>query len=432
MDDMSSSGEQQTRRVMRKLGRRKFVRGAAVSALSLPAALAAPAIARAAGTQTIAIGMDFALTGAEAEEATAELDGARLAIEEANAKHTVPGYEFRTTILNDATATAGGYDPAQAATNARKFVDDPSVIAIVGPNDSGSAKAMLPILSVAGLAMVATSTTNPDLTNPKFAATNRQNGVTLVFFRTCGNEGFVEPGMVNFFHGKHNVRTAYIVDDGGAGGLGIADAFQAAAGKKGIKILGRDTIDPKQSDYTTILTKIKSLGPDLLEYGGITLAGAKLAKQAYDILPNTMLRSDASGIYEGDFLQAVGFPAAEGWYATSAAPHVFDTPAGQAWQRRYVERWHKQPSDYSLTAYGAGSVVADAIARVAKSGQPMNRANVRAAIQATNIQTLQGPISFDENGDLQHPIISIFRVTHDTKYPDTDLAQFKYVGTTTP
>jgi branched-chain amino acid transport system substrate-binding protein len=431
MDAMSWGHNWHIGRLTRELGRRKFVRGA-TAALSLSTTLGMPAIGRAAGTKIITIGMDFALTGAEAEEATVELDGARSAVEEANANHTVPGYELRTMVLNDATTTAGGYDPAQAATNARMFAEDPSVVAIVGPIDSGSAKAMLPILSQAGLAMVAGSTTSPDLTNPKFAAQTRQNGVTLVFFRTCGNEAFVEPGMVNFFYGKHNVRSAYILDDGSAGGAGIADAFEAAARNKGIKILGRDTLNPREADYTPIVTKIAGLRPDLLEYGGTSQGGAKLAKQAYAILPSTMLRSDASGIYEGDFLKAAGFPAAEGWYATSAAPHIFDTPAGQAWQRRYVQRWNKQPSDYALTTYDAGVVVVKAIAEVAKGGQPMNRANVRAAIQATNIQTLQGPISFDKNGDLQHPVISVFRVTHNPKYPDADLAQFKYVGTTTP
>jgi branched-chain amino acid transport system substrate-binding protein len=431
-DPMSSPSKWQAGRVIRRLARREFARGAAAAALSLPVAFGVPAIGRAAGTQTFTIGMDFALTGAEAEEATTELDGAQLAVEEANAKHAVPGYEFRTIVLNDATATAGGYDPAQAATNARNFAENSDVVAVVGPIDSGAAKAMLPILSQAGLAMVAGSTTSPDLTNPKFADQTRQNGVTLVFFRTCGNEAFVEPGMVNFFYGQHNVRSAYVVDDGGAGGQGIADAFQAAAEQKGIKVLGRDTINAKAFDYTPILTKISGLKPDLLEYGGITLAGAKLAKQAYDILPHAMLRSDASGIYEGDFLKAAGFPAAEGWYATSAAPHVFDTPAGQAWQRRYVERWHTQPSDYALTTYDAAAVVVDGIARVKQSGQPMTRANVRAAIEATNMQTLQGSISFDKNGDLQQPVISIFQVTHNASYPDSDLSQFKYVGTTTP
>jgi branched-chain amino acid transport system substrate-binding protein len=77
-------------------------------------------------------------------------------------------------------------------------------------------------------------------------------------------------------------------------------------------------------------------------------------------------------------------------------------------------------------------VVVDAIARVVKSGKPISRSNVRVAIQATNLRTLQGTVSFDKNGDLLHRVISIFRVTHDSKYSDTDLSQFKYVGTTSP
>src|SRR5271170_5374811 len=127
-DGMSSPSKWETGRVMRRLVRRKFARGAAAAALSLPVAFGVPAIGRAAGPKTITIGMDFALTGAEAEEATTELDGAQLAVEDANAKHTVAGYELRTIVLNDATATAGGYDPALSATNARRFAESSSVV----------------------------------------------------------------------------------------------------------------------------------------------------------------------------------------------------------------------------------------------------------------------------------------------------------------
>jgi len=392
-----------------------------------------PPISHAAGLKVISIGMDAPLTGAEADEATGEMNSARLAIDEANARHLVPGYELQPILLSDATATAGGYDPAQAATNARMFANNPSVVAVVGPVDSGSAKAMLPILAGAGLPMVAGSTTSPDLTSPKFAAQFRANGTTIVFFRTCANEAFVEPGMVNFLYDKQRVRSVYVLDDGGGGGVALADEFQKAAEKKGIKVLGRDSLNPKEADYTTILTKIKGLGPDLVFLGGITLTGAKLAKQAYEILPKTVLRGDGGGIYGGDFLQAAGFPAAEGWFANNAAPHVFDTPAGQAWLRQYLQRWPKpQPSDYGLTTYLAGLVVVNSIERVVKSGKPVNRESVRATIQSTNLQTLAGPIQFDGNGDLLHPVISVFRVTHDAKYPDTDLSQFKYLGAASP
>ena len=56
--------------------------------------------------------------------------------------------------------------------------------------------------------------------------------------------------------------------------------------KKGMKVLGRDRLDPKAADYTAVLTKIKSLNPQAIYYGGVGQAGVKLAKQAYDIVPN--------------------------------------------------------------------------------------------------------------------------------------------------
>ena len=41
--------------------------------------------------------------------------------------------------------------------------------------------------------------------------------------------------------------------------------------KDGIKVLGCDQLDPKEADYTTVLTKIKDLNPDALYYGGLAL-----------------------------------------------------------------------------------------------------------------------------------------------------------------
>jgi hypothetical protein len=44
-------------------------------------------------------------------------------------------------VLDDGTVTAGQYDPAQAAVNARKMVSDRLVVAAVGPQNSGCGKA---------------------------------------------------------------------------------------------------------------------------------------------------------------------------------------------------------------------------------------------------------------------------------------------------
>src|ERR1041385_78696 len=89
----------------------------------LPAAdLAASAAANAfAADKTVTIGVSLSLTGADAQSAQKVRDGALMAIEEANAKGGVAGYKIEAMVLDDGTATAGQYDPAQAATNARKM-----------------------------------------------------------------------------------------------------------------------------------------------------------------------------------------------------------------------------------------------------------------------------------------------------------------------
>ena len=134
-----------------------------------------------AADKTVKIGISLPFTGADAHDAELIKDGAMLAIDEANAAGGVAGYKIDVLQLDDGTATAGQYDPAQAATNARKMVSDDSVVAAIGPQMSGSGKAMAPILSQGDLATITPSSTNPDITDPKFAAQYRPGGKADLF-----------------------------------------------------------------------------------------------------------------------------------------------------------------------------------------------------------------------------------------------------------
>jgi branched-chain amino acid transport system substrate-binding protein len=397
--------------------------------VSLPAAaLAGGRVARAlADDKTVTVGIDLPLTGADAQAALKIKQGAVMAFDEANAAGGVGGYKINVMVLDDGTATAGQYDPAQAATNARKFVSDSSVVAAVGPQMSGSGKAMSPILSQGDLATITPSSTNPDITNPKFAGQYRPGG-KAVYFRTVTTDAYQGPNMANYFLDTLKVKSIYVLDDSGAYGVGISNAFQGQAEKRGIKILGRDQLNPKEADYTTILTKIKPLNPDGIYYGGVAQAGVKVAKQSYDILPK-IIKGGGDGMHSTDLLSGAGFPAAEGWYVTIAAPHVLDQPNVAAWAKRFEAKFGGPPEDYSITAYDASLVILDAIKRVAASGKPVNRDNVRDAIQSAHLTTLQGEVSFDQNGDITNRIVSVFRIVKDDKYALNDtIHQYKYVG----
>jgi branched-chain amino acid transport system substrate-binding protein len=398
--------------------------------IQLPAvAVAGSYAARAlAADKTITIGINLPLTGADAHDAELIKDGATMAIEEATAKGLVGGYKVEVMILDDGTATAGQYDPAQAATNARKMVSDNSVVAAIGPQMSGSGKAMAPILSQGNLAIITPSSTNPDITDPKFASQYRPAG-KAIYFRTVTTDAFQGPNMANYYFGPLKVKSVYVLDDSGAYGVGIANTFQAQAEKIGIKVLGRDQLNPKEADYTTILTKIKSLNPDAIYYGGVGQAGVKVVKQAFDVLPPAMIKGGGDGVYSAEILKGAGFPAAEGWYCTIAAPNILEAPDAKPWVERFAKKFSQQPENYSITAYDAALVILDAIERVAKSGKEVNRDNMRDAIQSTKLKTMQGEVAFDENGDITNRIISVFQIKKDGKFPDDDMVhQFHYIG----
>src|ERR1700728_1650619 len=211
-----------------------------------------------AADQTVTIGMSFPLTGSLALQAGIARDAAVFAIDEANAKGTVPGYKLQSLVLDDASTTTGQYDPAIAATNARKMLGDSTVMAAVGPLNSGSAKAVTPVLSQGGMATIRGRGTNPDLTTPKFASLYRPGGKP-VFFRTVTTDAYQGPNLANYFAEALNVKKMIVLDDGGAYGVGMADAFAAQAAKKAMEVVIRDRLDPMNADYHTILTKAKRL-----------------------------------------------------------------------------------------------------------------------------------------------------------------------------
>ncbi|MBV9565174.1 MAG: branched-chain amino acid ABC transporter substrate-binding protein [Bradyrhizobium sp.] len=397
------------------------------------AAIAVAAIAAAGGfgaafadQKVVKIGITLPFTGADAEDANLIKNGAMIAIDEANAQGGIAGYKIVPVVYDDGTATAGQYDPAQSATNTKKLISDPLVVANVGPQMSGSGKAMSPILSEAEMATITPSSTNPDITDPRMAAQFRPKG-KAVYFRTVTTDAYQGPNMANYYKVKLNVKKVYILDDSGAYGVGLANAFEAQAKKIGLEVLGHDQLDPKEADYTTALTKIKALNPDALYYGGVAQAGVKLAKQAAETIPN-MIKGGGDGVAGGSFLKGGGFPAIEGWYGTNAGPHLTESPAAAGFVKTFQEKYKSTPSDYAITAYDGAKVILAAVAEVAKSGKEMNRANVREAIQNSHVETLQGTVAFDQNGDILDRTVSVFQYRHDDKYPVDDIThQLKYL-----
>jgi branched-chain amino acid transport system substrate-binding protein len=367
--------------------------------------------------KVIKIGLSLPVTGADADGADAILKGAQMAIAEINAKGGTAGHKLEAVVYDSATPAAGQYDPAQAATNYKKFIADSLVLAAVGPVMSGEGKAISPILSEADMATITPSSTNPDITDTKFKAQYRPKG-KAVYFRTVTTDAYQGPNMANYLVQQLKVKSVYVLDDGGAFGVGIADAFERRAKEIGAKVVGRDRLDPKEPDYKTILTKIKGLNPDAIYYGGVMQAAAKLAPQAYETMPR-VIKAGSDGVYDLSWPKQSGKEAVEGWYCSQASPELVTDPKVEAWVTKFKTTMKRDPTNYTITSYNAVYVIADAVERTAKAGKPLTRSNLRDAIQATKLSSIQGPIAFDDNGDILTKTVSIYQ------WRD---GQLKYVG----
>ena len=154
----------------------------------------------------------------------------------------------------------------------------------------------------------------------------------------------------------------------------------------------------------------------------------KLIKQSYEILPD-IKKAGGDGMVGADLLKGAGFPACQGWYATIASPHMVDDPKMAKWIADFRKKYNEAPEDYTITSYDAATIMIDAIKKVVDSGKPLTRDAVRDAIQGGTFSTLQGKISYDDNGDLKDKVVSVFQIQKNDKAPLDDVSQqYHYIG----
>jgi branched-chain amino acid transport system substrate-binding protein len=390
---------------------------AATSSAATTSASAAPAAAGAGATAAIAkggaikIGIDLPITGADASDGVPAENGAKLAIDQANSKGTVAGYKLEAFVLDN--AVNGVHDPAQGARNVQQFVGDNATVAFVGPFNSNVAKVEIPISNEAGIAQISPSATNEGLTKPQYGGLDlrKSNPTRIAFFRVCTTDDIQGPAGADYALSKLSKKAAYIVDDNETYGLGVANNFEKEFTAKGGKVLGHDHLTKGQTDFKSLLTKIKGANPDIVIYGGTTSTGGGLLRaQMPDAGLGTLPYLGFDGISDTQFLKDAG-SAADNCYYTVAAVNAAKIPAAAQFITDYKAAYKSDIGAYSANCFDAANIIIAAIAKAAADGS-VTREAVRANIAATkDFKGVIGTTSFDANGDTTNRIISIYSIT---------------------
>ena len=233
------------------------------------AALAALSVSASAQDLVVKIGHVGPTSGAIAHLGKDNENGARMAVDELNAKGvTIGGKKAKFELLAEDDAA----DPKQGTAAAQKLVDA-KVNGIIGHLNSGTTIPASKIYSDAGIPQISPSATNPKYTRQGFKTAFRVVADDVHLGSTLGQYAVKTLGGKNIA----------VIDDRTAYGQGVAEEFTKAAEAAGAKIVDKQFTNDKATDFNAILTAIKGEKPDLVFYGGMDATAGPLLKQGREL-----------------------------------------------------------------------------------------------------------------------------------------------------
>ena len=350
--------------------------------------VATPAVPAAPQELVVKIGHVAPMTGPQAHLGKDNENGARLAIEELNAKGVeIGGAKVKFELLGEDDQA----DPKQGSIVAQKLVDA-KVNGVIGHLNSGTTIPASKLYADAGIPQISGSATNPKYTQQGFKTA----------FRVMAND--VQQGKVlGEFAAKQGVKSVAVVDDRTAYGQGLADEFRKAAEAAGLKVVANEYTNDKATDFKAILTKIKSTKADLVFYGGMDAQGGPMAKQMKELgIKAKFLGGD--GVCTPEFMK-LGGEATEGHYCSLPGVPLEKLAKGPEFKDKFTKKFNAEIQLYAPYVYDAVMVMADAMKR-ANSAEP---AKYLPEIGKTNYDGVTAQIQFDEVGDLKGGAISVYQ-----------------------
>lgn len=366
----------------RSAGRRAVLAGLAL-------AVVWPAAATAQTPEIVKIGFASPLSGAQAHYGKDNQNGAQMAIDDLNARGISIGgkpVRFELVVEDDQA------DPKIGTVIAQKLIDA-GIKAMVGHFNSGVTIPASKLYADAGIPQLSVST-NVKYTRQKFKTT----------FRMMADDDKQGTALGRYATQTLKLKRFAVIDDRTAYGQGLADAFTNAIRAAKAQVVKREFTNEKVVDFRPILTSIKREQPEAIFFGGYDAQAGPMAKQMQELgIAVPLLGGETMNTAK--FIQLAG-PAAEGHIASTPGAALESRPGGKAFAQRYRERYKQDIGLYAPYFYDAVTVVAVAMERAGSTAP----AKLLPALRNVRHAGVTADIAFDNIGELQQGLLSVFRV----------------------
>ena len=355
-------------------------------------AIAALCGAGAMAQEVVRIGHVAPVSGAIAHMGKDNENGARLAIEELNAKGVQIGgkaVKFELVAEDDAA------DPKQATAAAQKLVDS-KVNGVIGHLNSGTSIPASKIYSDAGIPQISPSATNPKYTRSGFKTA----------FRIVADDVHLGGTLGRYAVNNIKGQSIAVIDDRTAYGQGVATEFEKAVKLAGGKLVGHEFTSDKASDFMAILTNLKAKKPDVIFFGGMDAVAGPMIRQIKSLGINAKFMG-GDGICSAELAKLAGEAMTDGQVICAEAGGVEgqQKKGMEDFYLRYKNRFNTDVQVYAPYVYDALNVMVDAMVR-ARSSDPAKYLPELA--KTSGYKGVTGTITFDDKGDIKNGALTLY------------------------
>ncbi len=350
-----------------------------------PLALALGLAMPAAHADSIKIAVVGPTTGALTQYGDMVREGVMTAVERINAGGGVQGQQLEVVTIDD------GCEPKQGPVAANRVVNQ-EIGFVVGHVCSGATIAAADVYDTEGVVMVTPSATAPAVTDGK----NYE-----FIFRTIGRDDQQGPAAAQFIIDKIKPSKVAVLHDKQSYGQGIASSVRQGLLDAKLEVPVFEGINAGDTDYSAIITKLKSTGVDFVYFGGYHPEMGLLMRQgAEQGLTVRFMGPEGTGNPD---INAIAGDAVEGMLVTLPADFSAD-PANADIVKAFTDKKRNPSGAFQLTAYTATQVIADAI----KGSGSTDPTKVAAYLHANSFDTPVGKVSWNEQGDLEKFEFDVF------------------------
>lgn len=337
-----------------------------LSALVASAFLNAPAFA------DIKIGFNVPLTGFAAADGKSALEGAKLAVAQANDKGGVAGQKLELVIYDDQASAK------EAVPVATKLVEKDKVVGAVSGSYSGSTRAAAGIFQQARVPYVVAYAIHPDIT---------LTGDYMFRVSSMGEVQGRAGAMLVQNLAKKKVALVTLKNDFGQA---LAAGFKEGASKLGLQIVNEYEYGMQDRQFGALVSKIKSDNPDVIYASGYYFTAGPLVSQLRAAGVTVPIIGQEG--YDSDKFMEISGPASEGVYVTTSLDRDSDSPATKAFLADFRKATNVNADMVAAASYTATSVLISGL----KSTNGKGGDALKNAIAAGTFDTPIGKLAFND------------------------------------